>query len=437
MTTNDHSSSSQRCTKQNLAISANTVSRLAEMVSHTIGFDMKRIGESSIIRAAQKVQAYSNKSTHGSLEDLFLHDPMCRQLFIESIVVPESWLFREPKVFQYINTSLRQRLKNQSEVKILSAPCATGEEACSIALSLLDSSHSRRQFYIIATDISQRAIEDANSGIYPEKAFRSIDETRKKKWFSSTPTGWQVSPKIQETIRFLNRNLLDAQTETDLLHKANGRFDLICCRNLLVYFTKPQRENLLKTIRRLLKPDGELVVGAAEAVILSTGTWEPTGPLTFRIRKQVDKSRPTQQEKIQRTNNRNLLHTQVGFNQPEHDNPKIYSNKTTTSAAVACSEVIQDVEALANAGEIEDAIRLCQKSLQINGAQTDLLYMLAILHQTSGNYVASEKLLEKAVYLEPRHEGALLALALIAKRRGDMIAERRYRRSASLGGMHS
>ena len=87
----------------------------------------------------------------------------------------------------------------------------------------------------------------------------------------------QVSPQIQETIGFLNRNLLDTQTETDLLHKAKGRFDLICCRNLLVYFTKPQRENLLQTIQRLLKPDGELVVGAAEAFILPTGTWEPTG----------------------------------------------------------------------------------------------------------------------------------------------------------------
>ena len=63
--------------------------------------------------------------------------------------------------------------------------------------------------------------------------------------------------------------------------------------------------------------------------------------------------------------------------------------------------------------------------------------MLAILHQTAGDFVASEKLLQKAVYLEPRHEGALLSLALIAKRRGDMIAERRYRRSASLGGIHS
>ena len=69
------------------------------MVSHTIGFDLERIGVNSIIRAAHEVQAYSNASTIKTLEDQLVHDPVCRQLFIESIVVPESWLFRETKGF--------------------------------------------------------------------------------------------------------------------------------------------------------------------------------------------------------------------------------------------------------------------------------------------------------------------------------------------------
>ena len=72
-----------------------------------------------------------------------------------------------------------------------------------------------------------------------------------------------------------------------------------------------------------------------------------------------------------------------------------FTPKITISAAVACSKIIQEVEALANAGEIENAIRLCQKSLQLNGAQTDLLYMLAILHQTAGDFVASKNYLKK------------------------------------------
>ena len=137
MTTNYRRTSTQHTTKQPLAIDANTASRLAEMASNIIGFDLERIGLNSIIRAAHKVQAYSKASTIETLEDQLSRDSVCRQLFIESIVVPESWLFREPKVFQHINILLCQRLKHQSGVKILSAPCANGEEACSIALSLL------------------------------------------------------------------------------------------------------------------------------------------------------------------------------------------------------------------------------------------------------------------------------------------------------------
>ena len=100
-------------------------------------------------------------------------------------------------------------------------------------------------------------------------------------------------------------------------------------------------------------------------------------------------------------------------------------------------EIIQEVEACANAGDIATAIQLCQQSLRSDGTQTDLLYTLAMLHQTMGDFKISKKLLEKAVYLEPRHQGSLLCLALIAKQQGDTVAERRYRRSASLAGTDS
>ena len=436
MTTNYYSSSAQHPPEQSPTINAKTVYRLAKIVSRTIGFDPERIGLNSIIRAAHKTQAYSKASTIEALENQLLDDPKCRQLFTESIVVPESWLFREPNVFQHLNTLLCQRLQKQSEVMILSAPCANGEEACSIALSLLESGHNQNQFHIIATDISRHAVKQARSGLFYENAFRSIDETRKNKWFSSTPKGWQVAPEIQETIEFLDRNLLDSSTANELIQKARGRFDLICCRNLLVYFTKPARKILIQTLARLLKPDGELVIGAAETVILPACDWEPTGPLTFRLRKKAIGAPLVQQESIQDNTHKSPIQTKVVSSQLGRVNPTIPAGNTT-AIPTASPEIIREVESLANAGDIEDAIRLCQKSLQINGAQTNLLYILAILHQTTGDFEASEKLLKKAVYLEPRHEGALLSLALIAKRRGDTTAERRYRRSASGGGLHS
>ena len=126
MTTNYYSSSAQHPPEQSPTINAKTVYRLAKIVSRTIGLDPERIGLNSIIRAAHKTQAYSKASTIEALENQLLDDPKCRQLFTESIVVPESWLFREPNVFQHLNTLLCQRLQKQSEVMILSAPCANG-----------------------------------------------------------------------------------------------------------------------------------------------------------------------------------------------------------------------------------------------------------------------------------------------------------------------
>jgi chemotaxis protein methyltransferase WspC len=109
----------------------------------------------------------------------------------------------------------------------------------------------------------------------------------------------------------------------------------------------------------------------------------------------------------------------------------------TAVAPTVSRKIIQEVEACANAGDIATAIQLCQQALRSDGTQTDLLYTLAMLHQTMGDFKISQKILEKAVYLEPRHQGALLSLALIAKEQGDTVAERRYRRSASLAGTDS
>jgi len=410
------------------------------LMSNTIGFNLNRIGVNSAIRAAHQAlasfKALTTESlTTESLWNQMINSAQCRQLFIESIVVSESWLFREPKVFQHINSTVCHRLKTQSKVTILSAPCATGEEACSIALSLLESGHSQTQFRIIATDISQLAIRQARSGIFTENALRTVDEARRRRWFSSTPHGWEVAAKVQKTVDFVNLNLLATDAAQKLRQLATGQFDLICCRNLLIYLTKPARKKLIHLLESLLKPGGELVVGAVEPVILPASDWEPTGPLTFSRHKRS----PTPQVQQEQTPD-----TRHGVSSRAQENLHGLAARTSTmgSAKTALAptvsrKIIQEVEACANAGDIATAIQLCRQSLRGDGTQTDLLYTLAMLHQTMGDFKISQKFLEKAVYLEPRHQGALLSLALIAKQQGDTVAERRYRRSASLAGTDS
>ncbi|MBT6918247.1 MAG: methyltransferase domain-containing protein [Planctomycetaceae bacterium] len=440
MTTSYNTSLAQNTPEQLEGVDSETAFQFAALMSNTIGFNLNRIGVNSAIRAAHQAlasfKALTTESlTTESLWNQMINSAQCRQLFIESIVVSESWLFREPKVFQHINSTVCHRLKTQSKVTILSAPCATGEEACSIALSLLESGHSQTQFRIIATDISQLAIRQARSGIFTENALRTVDEARRRRWFSSTPHGWEVAAKVQKTVDFVNLNLLATDAAQKLRQLATGQFDLICCRNLLIYLTKPARKKLIHLLESLLKPGGELVVGAVEPVILPASDWEPTGPLTFSRHKRS----PTPQVQQEQTPD-----TRHGVSSRAQENLHGLAARTSTmgSAKTALAptvsrKIIQEVEACANAGDIATAIQLCRQSLRGDGTQTDLLYTLAMLHQTMGDFKISQKFLEKAVYLEPRHQGALLSLALIAKQQGDTVAERRYRRSASLAGTDS
>ena len=440
MTTNYSTSLAQNTSGQLSGVDPETAFQFAAFMSNTIGFDINRIGTNSAIRAAQKALASfkaltTEALTTESLWNQMIHSAQCRQLFIESVVVSETWLFREPKVFQHISSTVCHRLKTQPKVTILSAPCATGEEACSIALSLYESGHSQTQFRIIGTDISQLAIRQARKGRFSENALRTVDEARRRRWFSSTPIGWEVAAKVQKTVDFVDLNLLATDAAQKLLQLAVGQFDLICCRNLLIYLTKPARKKLIRSLESLLKPGGELVVGAVEPAILPTSDWEPTGPLTFSRHKRSPTSQ-IQQKQTRDTGYSISSRAQENLGGLTATTSTMGSVKTAVAPTVS-RKIIQEVEACANAGDIATAIQLCQQALRSDGTQTDLLYTLAMLHQTMGDFKISQKILEKAVYLEPRHQGALLSLALIAKEQGDTLAERRYRRSASLAGTDS
>jgi hypothetical protein len=169
-----------------------------------------------------------------------------------------------------------------------------------------------------------------------------------------------------------------------LTQLAGGQYDLICCRNLLIYLTKPARKKLILSLEKLLKPDGELVVGAVEPVILPASDWEPTGPLAFCRRKGSYTSKVQQHSKLDTKHSissraRENLH-ELAATASTMDSVK------DIPAPAESREIIQEVEACANAGDIATAIQLCQQSLRSDGTQTDLLYTLAMLHQTMGDF---------------------------------------------------
>ena len=428
-----------------IPLAAATIDRIAQLLSTVIGLDAERVGTGTIVRAIRTATKTIAATEGAASPETLLTHPTFQQHLIEAVVVSESWLLREPRIFDHAVTVVRRRLQQQPQVRLLSAPCAAGEEAYSLALALLDAGVPAERFEIIAVDISTAAITSGRRGVYRENAFRATDDDVQSRWFTATPAGWKVDDRIAQQVRFLELNLLNSHAASRLLNEAGGAFDLICCRNLMIYLTATARNQIDKTLGRILAEDGEVIVGAAEAVIMPTSSWQPSGPLAFgrRTASAAGSSAPKQGPPTR---------------PPRAPPARPPALPSTPSPSVALRSVpppppagataprkpeppptgpVAAAEQLANSGNIEGAIAYCQRSLEQDGPQPAVLFLAAMLEQSLGHCDEAERLLEKVVYLEPRHEAALLALALAAGRRGDTALERRYRRSAAAAATHS
>ena len=425
-----------------IPLASAAIDRIAQVLSTVIGLDAERVGTGTIVRAirtATKTIAATDGAA--SLETLLAH-PTFQQHLIEAVVVSESWFLREPRIFDHVVAVVRRRLRQQPRVRLLSAPCAAGEEAYSLALALLDAGVPAERFEIIAVDISNAAITSGRRGVYRENAFRATGDDVRSRWFMATPTGWKVDDCIAQQVRFLELNLLDSHAASRLLNDAGGAFDLICCRNLMIYLTATARKQIDETLGRILAEDGEVIVGAAEAVIMPTSCWQPSGPLAFgrRTASAASSSAPKRGTPTRPPRSTTTRHPAL----PPTPSPDVRLRSVPPADAVppkkpepSPTSPVTVAEQLANSGDIEGAIASCQRSLEQDGPQPAVLFLAAMLEQSLGHCDEAERLLEKVVYLEPRHEAALLALALAAGRRGDTALERRYRRSAAAAATHS
>lgn len=192
---------------------------------------------------------------------------LLRQRVAEAVAVPESYFFRNRDCFAYIGDAmLPQLMKRRAEerrLRIWSAACSTGQEAYSLAMLLAEKSRALDGWSveIVATDFSQAVLRKAQAGQYSQfEVQRGLPVQLLIKYFEKLGALWQVKPEIRERIDFREQNLLHSYEEL-------GRFDIILCRNVLIYLGTDQRISVLDRLARTLSPDGYLVLGAAETTL--------------------------------------------------------------------------------------------------------------------------------------------------------------------------
>ena len=193
----------------------------------------------------------------------------------EAMTTNESSFFRDQKPFDQFRTvvlpSFLQSRAAKKQIRIWSAACSSGQEAHSLAMLLNDEQAKINgwKIEIVGTDISAEMVERAKAGTYTQfEVQRGLPIQMLVKHFKQNGDKWQISPQIRSMVSFREYNLL-----TDL--GGLGHFDIVFCRNVLIYFDQPTKARVLETIAKLMPPDGVLYLGGAETVLGITDKFKP------------------------------------------------------------------------------------------------------------------------------------------------------------------
>ncbi len=392
-----------------------------------IGLDATTVGQAAVHRAVQRRMEASGIADPAAFARLVRADPTARDQLVEEVIVAESWFFRDRQVFEFVAdfAVTRAVVPGHSPVRILCSPAAAGEEPYSVAMALLDAGLSADQFTIDAIDISRRALERAAAGRYSPNAFRNADLSFRDRWFSTDGGHAVLADAVRRQVRLEWANLLDPGFPA-----GRPAYDIVFCRNLLIYLTAEARRRVEAQIDAVLAPDGLLILGAAEPPIMR-GDWIPAGTASvFAMRRGVHAPvRPP--AAAPRRPTRPTPRPAPRSDRPRPTAAAVGDRAAAAAVPVELEEVLAEAGRLANAGRLAEAVDYCEAKRTALPPSPELFFLMGMLHQSAGDPDRAEGCFHKTLYLDADHEEAHLALALAARRRGDLSMAEKYRQSAA------
>ena len=355
-----------------------------------------------------------------------------RERFIDEVVVPESWFFRDQQIFDYLRQqapAFAQRAY-PSPLRVLCVPCAAGEEPYSVAITFLEAGLSPDQFRIDATDVSRAFLRRAAAATYSANAFRAADISFRDRWFRERGAAAELDEAVRKQVHFSWGNLLDQSFAAD-----REPYDIIFCRNLLIYLTADARSRAEQAFDRLLAPDGILVLGAAEPPILKR-SWRPVAShAVFALRRgtattdRLPSILPLPPSPPAASAGAGVRPSSVP--PPPRPPDRSPADEAIESRRPAVDDVLREAGSLANAGRHAEALALCSRCQQTAGPSARVFFLMGMLHRAVGELERAEACLHKTLYLDANHDEAFLSLAIIASQRGDDRMAEQYRRSAT------
>lgn len=204
------------------------------------------------------------------------------QNLINKLTTNHTFFMREIEHFNYLRNEILPQIEQTArnkEIRIWSAGCSSGEEPYTLAMVIDDYFGAKKSMWrvkILATDISMRVLDKAKEGIYSADGMKDIPPSWKNKYFTKMDENtYKITPKIRSEVEFKEFNLMKP-----ILHR--NPFDLILCRNVMIYFSQETRIALVERFYDVTKTGGHLFIGHAESIMRGTSKYNYIKPAIYR-----------------------------------------------------------------------------------------------------------------------------------------------------------
>ncbi|MEM9089854.1 MAG: CheR family methyltransferase [Cyanobacteria bacterium P01_F01_bin.53] len=396
-------------------------SAIAALLASRIGLNANSLGRMGLAKPVEQAMARLGFTD----SELFLRhlktSTRALDALIDSVVIPETSFFRNPESFVYLRDYIEAAEKAQPQKRsqkrrwrVLSLPCSTGEEPYSIAITLLEAGLPAGSFHIDGVDISKQALASARQGSFAPYSFRKTvsysPDQHIQRYFQLSQRRYQMVDQLRSHVQFHQGNL----AEPNCL-QGQAPYDIIFCRNLLIYFHQKARDRALQKLDRLLVPNGLLFVGYAEA-----------SQIDLQRFKSVSRPQAFVYQKLATPTMHNTMHngaTHLGARPVDSPQPTVSIQQMATD-----SISLETIREFMEKGQLEPALAQCDHYLQNEPVSAAAHLLLGEIYQAKGQYACADSAFQKVLYLDPSCTEALIYRVEMAEQAGDRAVTQRLLR---------
>jgi chemotaxis protein methyltransferase WspC len=407
---------------------------IEQILKQRMGLHSATVGSATVLQAVERRMRDCNMDSIDDYLQVLRHSTTEMDALIDDVIIPETWFYRDRNPFDAFSAWIRDEWLSHNalnRLRVLSVPCSSGEEPYTLAMCLADLGVPATAAQIDAVDISRSNIDKAIGASYGNNSFRGSDLGFRERHFVQEKRSYRLKDEIRTRVSFARANLLDAA----FLH-GRDPYDVIFCRNLLIYFDRPTQNLVIDRLERLLGRNGIMFLGHSETSLLLERGFTPLPyPRCFGFARTRASNEDVAATAVTRPAHRL---TKQRASAPARRTPaRPFLTSADSAVSVPEPEPLSDDTLLAEAfrladqGHLDEAAEHCENLLQRHSHQADAHYLLGLIREAAGNVREAETMLRKAIYLAPDHYEALTHLGVICRHKGDAAGARRFQERAA------